>query len=149
MSPPRPRESRPEKRRPDYKKRLDAKVNRQRRTTASLKRRGGLRRQQKVSTGRRTAVKAGSASAQAPARVALIAFYEEHNPSKLSSVDETLARYKGKEESCSRHSAKNTTWIHPDWLLFKMCHPVRSVSVQWRRNGRPSTPSNKISLSTD
>mmetsp|Transcript_2025 Transcript_2025/g.4853 ORF Transcript_2025/g.4853 Transcript_2025/m.4853 type:complete len:222 (-) Transcript_2025:1389-2054(-) len=99
VTPPRPRESRsrPEKRRPDYKKSLDAKSSRHRRTTTSVKRRGGLRRQQKVSRGRRTTVKAGSAAAQAPARVALLAFYEKHNPSKLNCVDETLARYQGKE----------------------------------------------------
>jgi hypothetical protein len=57
----------------------------------------------------------------------LFAFYQQHNPSKLSEVDKLLAKYQGKEENMFRNLAKK---YNMDPSVFGLSStPTNSFSV--------------------
>eukprot|EP00555_Chaetoceros_dichaeta_P015495 CAMPEP_0198274958 /NCGR_PEP_ID=MMETSP1447-20131203/62563_1 /TAXON_ID=420782 /ORGANISM="Chaetoceros dichaeta, Strain CCMP1751" /LENGTH=767 /DNA_ID=CAMNT_0043969465 /DNA_START=233 /DNA_END=2536 /DNA_ORIENTATION=+ len=53
-----------------------------------------------------TAISASTNFAQKSARELLLAFYQQHNPTKVSEVDKVLVKYAGQEEQMFRNLAK-------------------------------------------
>ncbi len=104
-----------EKRRKSYKKSINTEENRKHRSSVSK----GLRRveKEKVITRHRTEVNSRSIDPEnnqgskrvkytGSAREKLIQFYNDHNKSKLDSVDATLEKYASREEELFKNLAK-------------------------------------------